>query len=169
MSFKDDVILRSLKNLRVELMYEYDKNFIRKAFFDEIWQEVKHDPGIGSLMNRHGMLRRSWRSEVVGQTIVFSSSAIYAKIHNEGGRVNIKMHVTDKMRRWAWYMFKTTEDEKYKGLALTKRSEINISFIMPKRQMVGHHINVDRAVKKELDKNIKPYLDHTMDKIFKKR
>ncbi len=169
MSFKDQVILKTLKNLRVELMDEYDKNFVRKAFFNEMWQEVKHDPGIGSLMNRHGMLRRSWKAQVVGETIVFSSSAVYAKIHNEGGRVNIKLNVTDKMRRWAWYMYKTTKDEKYMGLALTKKSQINITFIMPKRQMVGHHREVDRIVKKELDKNIKPYLDQTMDKIFKKK
>jgi hypothetical protein len=168
MDFKKDVILRSLKNIRVDLMDEFDKNFVRKAFFDEIWQEVKVDPGIGSLMNRHGMLRRSWRAQVEGETIVFSSSSPYAKIHNEGGPVSFKFRVTDKMRRWAWYMYKKTEDDKYKGLALTKKTEINVSFTMPKRQMVGHHSEVDRIVKRELDNNIKPYLDTTMNKIFKR-
>lgn len=168
MSFKEDVILKTLKNIRVELLEEYDQNFERKAFFDEVWEAVKQDPGVGSLMNRHGVLRDSWTAAIIKETIVFSSSAPYAQIHNEGGRVNITIKVTDKMRRWAWFMYKTTADEKYKGLALTKKTEVKVSFVMPKRQMVGHHQEVDKIVKRELDNNIKPFLDESMNKIFKR-
>ena len=57
----------------------------------------------------------------------------YAAIHNEGGTITVK--VTDKMRKYFWFMFKKTEDEKWKWMALTK--EENFTIKIPKRQFIG--------------------------------
>lgn len=159
MDFKKEVLKPALDDLRVELLDEFDQNFERKAFFDEAWEQVKNDPGIGSLMNRHGVLRGSLRAEVRGETIAFTSSTPYAEIHNEGGQVTTRIPVTDKMRRWAWYMYSVTDDDKYKGMALTKKTEITATFSMPKRQFIGTHPIVTKSVEDILDEHVKPFLN----------
>ena len=65
--------------------------------------------------------------------IVFGSYAPYAGLHNEGGTVQIK--ITVKSRKYFWYMFKKTKDEKWKWMALSKKNVI--TFKMPKRQFIG--------------------------------
>jgi len=49
----------------------------------------------------------------------------YAAIHEYGGTTHPR--VTAKMRAWAWAMFKETEDSMYKGIALTKKSKLDIT------------------------------------------
>lgn len=65
--------------------------------------------------------------------LVFGSYAPYAEIHNDGGV--IKIRITAKSRKYFWYMYKKTENDKWKGLALTKKSVITVK--MPKRQFIG--------------------------------
>lgn len=160
MDFNRDVIRPALQDIRVELEDEFDRNFERKAFFDEAWDQVKADPGIGSLMNRTGTLRRSMDARLEGDSIIFSSSMPYAQIHNEGGQVTTRIPVTDKMRRWAWYMHKLTGDDKYKGMALTKKTEFTATFHMPKRQFIGHHPQIDEAVTDIIDGYMRPFMDN---------
>ena len=58
--FKKEVIDQSIEDIRVEFDEEFDRNFERKAFFDEKeWPERKFDDGVGSLLQRTGGLRRS--------------------------------------------------------------------------------------------------------------
>ncbi len=49
MNTPDDILSKILNDLRVELADEFDKNFERKGFFNEKWEDRKHD-GKGSLM-----------------------------------------------------------------------------------------------------------------------
>ncbi|WP_312395685.1 hypothetical protein [Chryseobacterium sp.] len=65
--------------------------------------------------------------------LVFGSYAPYAGIHNDGGVMKIK--VTAKSRKYFWYMFKKTQNEKWKWMALTKKDMIEVK--MPKRQFIG--------------------------------
>lgn len=65
--------------------------------------------------------------------IVFGSYAPYAEIHNEGGVMKIK--ITKKSRKYFWYMFKKTNDDKWKRMALTKKTEMQVK--IPKRQFIG--------------------------------
>ncbi len=61
--FKKEVIDRSIEDIKVEFDEEFDRNFERKAFFDEKeWPERKFNDGVGSLLQRTGGLRRSIRS-----------------------------------------------------------------------------------------------------------
>lgn len=82
-----DFLKQTLTDIKVKLGEEFDRNFERKAFFDEKWKSTKLMNSRGSLMMRTGNLRNSIRSELKGSSIVFSSSMPYANIHNNGEEV----------------------------------------------------------------------------------
>lgn len=79
--------------------------------------------------------------------IVFGSYASYGKIHNEGGILTIP--ITAKSRKYFWYMFKQTQDVKWKYMALSKKDFMKIN--VPKRQFIGE----SAVMMSELDKWIK--------------
>ncbi|WP_318546328.1 phage virion morphogenesis protein [Flavobacterium columnare] len=79
----------------------FDRNFERKAFFNQKWPTTSMRNRRGSLMMRTGALRRSIRSNVQGSQIVWKSSLPYAAIHNEGGEII----VTEKMKKFFWAMY----------------------------------------------------------------
>lgn len=82
-----NLIKHILKDIKVELKDEFDKNFERKAFFNEKWARRKSDDGKGSLMMRSGNLRRSVKIRNTATGLVVSSGVVYATIHNEGGEI----------------------------------------------------------------------------------
>ena len=149
-----ELINKIAKDVRVELTDEFDRNFERKAFFGRPWAPVKHDPGIGSVLMRTGMLRKSITSRTTGGKIAFSSSVKYARIHNEGGPVTSTSTVTPKMRRWAWAKYRETNDEKFRGLAMTRKKVIKRSFVMPCRRFIGPHPVVTKAIADIADQHI---------------
>ena len=65
-----------LKDMRVELTDEFDKNFQRKAFFTDAWKPRKDKKALGSLLVVTGAMRRSIKSEVVNHGVRFSSSLL---------------------------------------------------------------------------------------------
>ena len=62
------------------------------------------------------------------------------------------------MRKFFWAMFYETEDDKWKGMALTKASTLDRTFTMPKRTFVGENPTLDR--------NINNLLEHEIGSIF---
>lgn len=96
----DKLIKDFINSVRVELADEFDMNFRRKAFFNKKWPKTKHKYNKGSLLMRDGTLRQSISSKVEGNSIKFSSSADYAKIHNDGGEIV----VTAAMKKFFWAM-----------------------------------------------------------------
>lgn len=170
MKSTEEILSKILNDLRVELADEFNKNFERKAFFNDKWKDRQREDK-GSLLLVTGKLRRSIKSEVVGNSVVFSSSEPYAVIHNEGGEIT----VTEKMKSYFWAKYyevvgKITHTKSgsvahssrnmklseiaqwYKNMALMKvGSKIHI----PKRQFIGHHSEVDRRVKQVIDDNMK--------------
>lgn len=81
-----------LKDLKVELDDEFDRNFERKAFFDQQWPQTRLPVSKGSLMNRTsggGGLRGSISSKIEGDAIVWRSSKEYSVIHNDGGDITV--------------------------------------------------------------------------------
>jgi len=157
-----------LNDIRVELHDEFDQNFERKAFFDRPWPDTKWKNNRGSLMLRTGRLRRSLRSQVAGNRIVFSSSAPYAELLNNGGTVK----VTARMKRFLWAIYyqaggKVTYSVKakkaantarnrrlsdeaatWKALALKKEGDV-LKF--SPRPFIGSHPRVDEAVRRAAD------------------
>ena len=77
---------RLMKDLKVELQEEFDKNFERKGFFGEAWKPHTPYTTRGSPLLVTGTLRRSISAKVEGASIVFSSSVEYAAVHNESLR-----------------------------------------------------------------------------------
>lgn len=73
------IIRRILKDIRVEMGDEFDRNFERQAFFSEAWQRRKSPtrPG-GSILIDSGNLRRSIGSRTTETSIVFYTTLPYA-------------------------------------------------------------------------------------------
>lgn len=181
-----DQLLRNILNdLRVELTDEFDRNFERKAFFTKKWKNRKMD-GTGSLLNVKGGggLRGSIRATAGSNSLRFTSSLPYAAIHNEGGRIKI----TPKMKRFFWakyyeysgaVSFKkngtrgqnkrniklSREAEFYKNLALKKVGDY---IVIPQRQFIGHAPEVDAAVKRVAEANLKEIDNYMKNKLKQK-
>lgn len=134
----------------------FKDSFRREGFIDKRytrWKPRAHQQKGGGrrrLLTRSGDLQRSINFRPgQGEFRVFSDKQ-YAQIHNEGGRIRI----TPRMRGFFWYQFRRTKDEFWKGLALTKKTHIDI----PKRQYMGES--------EVLDKRIETHVVRFMDKIF---
>lgn len=174
-----------LKDLKVELTDEFDRNFERKAFFDQAWPQTKWPVSKGSLMNRTsggGGLRGSINSKIEGDSIVWRSSKEYANLHNDGGEIT----VSKQMISFFWAMYykasgaiskrsngqvantqrnrKMTEEAAiWKALALQKPGT---KMKMPRRRFIGDHPQVDASIKqvvdlamKELESDLKQLLN----------
>lgn len=123
----------------------------------ESWQKPGRNsrPG-GALLVKSAYLRNSLKvlSRSI-QAIIFGSNAAYAQIHNEGGVITVT--VTPKMRKYFWFMFRATNDVRYKWMALTKKDRMTIK--IPQRQFVGHSetlmSDLDAWLKNEIEKRFK--------------
>ena len=81
-----EVLKETLNDIKVEIKDEFDKNFQRKAFFDEKWQARKNYKAKGSLMVVSARLRRGIKATVINNSVEFTSDTPYAAVHNEGLR-----------------------------------------------------------------------------------
>lgn len=171
-----------LTDIRVNVMEEFDRNFERKAFFDQPWKNVKFPNRKGSLMMRSGALRRSLKSNVQGNLIRFWSSQAYAGIHNDGGEIT----VTDKMKRFFWAMhYKALGGIRYnvktksavfdkRGQRLSQEARMWKFMALKKaggkikidaRTFIGYHPRVDVMVKEAADhyfKGLEMYIRDTL-------
>lgn len=171
------IMQRILKDVRVELADEFDKNFERQGFFSEAWQRRKSPlrPGRAVLTDT-GALRRSIRSRMTEDSIVFYTDLPYAAIHNEGGEIK----VTRKMKRYFWHKYYeatgsfgrrkdgmprkdkrtvqlTTEAEFWKWMALKREGSI---IEMPRRQFLGASPEVEATVREIIEENITEYFNN---------
>lgn len=134
----------------VEMINFINRNFENQGFMDaslQPWTGRKNGFDTGrALLKKSGELqdRISVTSSSTKQVEVTAASK-YAKIHNEGGVVNIQ--VTPKMKRWFWYMYKTTKNERYKAMALSKKTAF--TFTMPKRQFMGPSIAFNKLIEQK--------------------
>ncbi|MCJ7643289.1 MAG: hypothetical protein MUP28_02280 [Candidatus Aminicenantes bacterium] len=60
----------------------------------------------------------------IGTGVGGKQSVPYAKIQDEGGTTHPT--VTKRMRGWAWFMYAKWKEERFKWLALTKKSKLNV-------------------------------------------
>lgn len=176
-----------LKDVRVELSEEFDRNFERKAFFNQPWPKRRRE-GKGSLMVASGRLRRSLKAkEDAGKgSITWTSSEPYAAIHNEGGTIT----VTKALKAHAWKEYYklvphisyrkdgslsnskrnravSKAAEMWKAIALMK---VGSNIKMPKRRFIGNHPKVREAVERVLMNNtdeISKYILRQLKNSFK--
>lgn len=123
----------------------FKRNFNVGGFVDVPFKRWKKStyPGARATMVRSGNTRREIKKIQVSQSRVVVGIANhnhYAKIHNEGGKILI----TPKMRRFFWAKYKETGKDYWKGLALTKKTHIDI----PQRKFIGE----SKALEKTLDR-----------------
>ena len=146
----NDLIRDILSDIAVELEDEFKRNFERKAFFDKKWKPSPHG------LIDSGDLRDSIAAEAHTDSVVIYSDADYAEIHNEGGRIQ----VTARMKAWAWHKYKETNKELYASIGKMRVG----SFIeIPKRQFIGDHPVVDKAVEDIITENVGRYLDSLLN------
>ena len=117
-------------------------NFFKDRFYEQGWMGNGFEPWpsrkTGSdgraLLTNTGNLRDSIRVlERKPLALTFGTSEPYAAIHNTGGI--IKVRVTERSRKFFWYMYKSTGQAHWKWMALTKKTELQIK--IPKRQFIG--------------------------------
>ncbi len=162
---KNKLSQKILNDIKVELKDEFDRNFERKAFFDQKWKKSKN--GLVST----GKLRRSIQAQVVGNSVVFTSSVPYASIHNTGGTIT----VTAKMKRYFWARYKevagnikTLKNGKRsaskKNIAISQEAEmwhrmalmkVGSKITIPQRQFIGNHPRVKKVIEQIVNENIK--------------
>ena len=68
------------------------------------------------------------------ERITFEADAPYASIHNEGGILNVP--ITERSRKYFWFMFKQTGKGMWRAMALTKKTRLTIK--IDQRQFMGH-------------------------------
>lgn len=163
-----------LKDIRVEMGDEFDRNFERQAFFSKAWERRKSPLRQGrAILVDTGQLRRSVHSRTTENSITFYTDLPYAAIHNEGGEIK----VTKRMKSHFWKKYYetvgsfgrkkngglrkdkrnvrlSTEAEFYKFMALKKEGSV---IRMPKRQFLGVSPEVEAAVKEIVEENITEY------------
>ena len=140
-----------LRDIRIELLDEFDKNFSRGGFFSKPWPNRRD--GSSTHLNNTGRLRRSITARISGHCVIFTSSEPYAAIHNYGGTIT----VTEKMKKFFWAKYKQTKQERYKHLALMKTGT---KIKMPQRQFIGNSPEVKKAVEDIVSSAINQEMKH---------
>lgn len=171
-----------IKDVKTELMDEFDRNHERKAFFDQKWPNNSLINRKGSMMARTNNLRRGWSAKIQGEKIAFSNSMAYASIQNEGGEIT----VTAKMKRYFWAMYyqasgsvtttkvkgkvskskKNTalsiEAQQFKALALMP---IGKKIKIPSRRVIGPHPRIREIISGVVDSHLKELNDLILNKL----
>lgn len=158
-----------LKDIRVDLSEEFDKNFEREAFFSEAWARRKspvHGGRSGHLLDDEGHLRGSIQSRIKGGSVFFFSDLPYAGIHNDGGDII----VTARMKRFFWAKFREAnggtwgrggnggvEAEFWKMMALKK---VGTAIRIPRRRFIGVNSEVEKIVVGIVEENLRDYFEN---------
>jgi phage gpG-like protein len=118
-------------------------NFFKESFDVHGWRDNGFSPWAPradedtsrAILVKSGHLRDSLR--IITRTterVEIGTSAPYAEIHNQGGRVTVR--VTPKARKYFWYMYQRTDKPFWKNMALTKKDSFVVN--IPKRQFIGN-------------------------------
>lgn len=165
---------RILKDISVEAMSEFDRNFETQSFFGQAWQRRKSPKRTGEhVLVDTGNLRRSISAKSDEDSITFRTSLPYAAIHNEGGEIK----VTGRMKRFFWAMYYkangglgrrkdgtlrkdkknarlSTEAEFWKHMALMK---VGSTVKIPRRRFLGTHPNLEKEVTAIIEKRLNEF------------
>lgn len=180
------LIKRILRDIRVEMADEFDRNFERQAYFNTKWQRKRSPASKSStLLVDTGALRRSVQSRVTDHSVIFESTLPYAAIHNEGGQIV----VSKRMKGYFWHRYYqaqgafgrtksgrlrkdkrneqlSTQAEFWKHLALMR---IGSTIKIPKRQFLGTGAEVEQLVRNVVEESLTDYFDHDFNLHIKGR
>jgi len=134
----------------------FQGSFIKEGFTDSsfiAWPK-RMDDMRHKLLSQSLALRSSIRIDQADMNRVQISAGRnlpYAAIHNEGGTITVT--VTDKMRRYFWAMYYRTGQDRYRGMALTKKNKFTIR--IPKRQYIGESHTLMQGIERTFVDQIK--------------
>lgn len=144
----------------------FKDSFNRQGFIDKSFErwtprkdKLRHKILMKSLYLRNSIQVMEANYQRVVVAPVLGTQHDYAKIHNEGGTVSIP--ITAKSKKFFWYMFKKTNDGKWKAMALTKKTTLQIT--IPKRQFIGN----SEFLMKRLEMSNKITINKIIEKHFK--
>lgn len=171
------IIRQILRDVKIVLSDEFDRNFERQAFFSDKWQRRSRRASArnNATLIDTGRLRRSITSRSDATSITFYTTEPYAAIHNEGGEIK----VTAKMKRFFWAKYyetsgafgrsrgsrrasagdKATEAEFWRVMALMR---VGSTIKIPRRRFLGASPEVESAVKEIIEENLSEYLGHRL-------
>jgi phage gpG-like protein len=124
-------------------------SFRKQGFTDHsfmAWVQTKDDLGHKILRDTNSLMNDVKVRKETMKRVEISATLPWASIHNNGGKYSITL--TDKMRRFFWYMYKETGQEKWKWMALTKKKRLPIR--IPQRQFIGN----SHVLNNQIDKHI---------------
>jgi len=138
----DNIFNLSLIQLTEYVTDEAKKNFNKRSFENVLWKETMFPS-----MSR-GNLANSLKAIRTGKnSMTITSSLPYGSLQNYGGNIKI----TDKMRSFFWSQYYSTRDDKWKALALTKKTFINV----PARPFIVDEATVTSKLREIILNNMK--------------
>ena len=137
----------------VEMINFVLSNFEKQGWQDgsiQPWAERATDTGRALLVKNNTLIDSFSITESSPKRVKLSSSANHAKIHNEGGTLNIP--ITKKSRGFFWYQYKLTGKPMFKAMALTKKTHLTVK--IPKRQFMGESQTFNKIIDDKFKKMI---------------
>ena len=179
---KDDIIEevndRLPRKVGVVAVNHFKQNFRDGGWLDNglhPWKRTRRQEGNGKdakyspLTSRRNHMMRSIQASTSPGQVTIEDPVPYAAIHNDGGDITTHPTVTERMRRYAWHMVYSLagikgkgklpkelpkEAEKWKGLALTRKSSITVHAHIPQRQFMGDSAELRMKVNKLIKDSI---------------
>ncbi len=181
---KDDIIKevndRLPRKVGVTAVNHFKQNFRDGGWLDNglhPWKRTRRqdsnspDAKYSPLTSRRNHMMRSIQASTSPGQVTIEDPVPYAAIHNDGGDITTHPTVTERMRRYAWHMVYSLagikgkgklpkelpkEAEKWKGLALTRKSSITVHAHIPQRQFMGDsaelRVKVNKLIKDSIER-----------------
>lgn len=179
---KDDIIKevndRLPRKVGVTAVNHFKQNFRDGGWLNNglhPWKRTRRQEGNGKdakyspLTSRRNHMMRSIQASTSPGQVTIEDPVPYAAIHNDGGDITTHPTVTQRMRKYAWHMVYSIagikgkgklpkelpkEAEKWKGLALTRKSSITVHAHIPQRQFMGDSAELRMKVNKLIKDSI---------------
>ncbi len=169
-----------LTDTEVKVMELLHENIRRQAFFNDPWPPAKSPAkSRKKLLYQSGDMQDGYMSHTSDMNIIITNSMDYAGVHNEGADVP----VTARMKKYFWAMYykatggltknksgtignnKRNRDlsaaaEYWKSLALMR---VGDKIHIPERRVMGEHPEIDKAIERICDRNIKEAVQAMME------
>ena len=171
------------RKVGVVAVNHFKQNFRDAGWLDNglhPWKRTRRQEGNGKdakyspLTSRRNHMMRSIQASTSPGQVTIEDPVPYAAIHNDGGDITTHPTVTQRMRKYAWHMVYSLagikgkgkipkelpkEAEKWKGLALTRKSSITVHAHIPQRQFMGDSAELRVKVNKLINDSIQKIKD----------
>jgi phage gpG-like protein len=155
---------RAAREMAVEAQQFFDENFDKQGFQGrsvDKWPKRSKGARRNSrkILIDTGALRNSIhiRKQRFEEIVIAAEGVSYARAHNYGATITVQ--VTPKMKRYFWAMYSKTGDQRFKWMALTKKSQFQID--LPQRKFMGNSPVLTNRIRKVAAKHLKASFHET--------